>query len=843
MRNRLGRIVTAAVCWAMVNYVAAASEPVTLASGGNASFPVVVAPEAGQRVRVAAAELADYLSRISGAEFEVQEGSADRGLAVGVFRDFEGLEPTHDFHPQEIARREAYRLRTHPLGLQIIGATETAVEHGVWDLLHRLGYRMFFPTETWEIIPQTETITLTLDVTETPDFYNRSGPRGAGRTLYRDAWQAWHRRNRMTPAFTLRTGHAYGSIIRRNRAAFDAHPEYYALVDGQREFVGGNLTKFCIANPGLRELVVEDSLQIIQQNPEQESISLDPSDGGNWCECTDCERMGSVSDRVVLLANESAEAINALGLGPKYVGIYAYAQHSPPPRVDVHPRVIVSIATSFIRGGYTVEELIEGWSARTEMIGIREYHDVHTWSRDLPRRARGGDVAYLRERLPYFHQQGARFMNSENADSWGANGLGYWLSAILLWDVGAAEEIDTYIDDFLEKSFGAAREPMRAFYEMLNRDPTRRSNEDLLARMYRRLAEARELTDDPAVHARLDDLALYTRYVELYLAYQDASGAARQAAVEDVIRFAYRIRDTMMVTSRSTYTNVPARDRNVSVPEEYGWDVPEDRNPWKSSEPFSADEIRTLVQAGIENHQETDLDFEPVEYSEELVPATALQLPEVPAGDLGSFRGHHAAYTWFPEDDRELVLQVTGGLIAHFRNRGNVRLSLYSPDEVTLEPVAQDDTTPPDGEEYEVVLRSPYRGLHRLEWSDGSDRTRLVWPENQPMTLRSTPDDPARPHGRWTLYFYVPRGTETVAGFSTGTSGDLRDADGALQFDFADLQEPGYFQAPVPAGQDGRLWRFERSQGSRMLMTVPPYLARNAAELLLPREVVLQDAP
>jgi hypothetical protein len=41
---------------------------------------------------------------------------------------------------------------------------------------------------------------------------------------------------------------------------------------------------------------------------------------------------------------------------------------------------------------------------------------------------------------------------------------------------------------------------------------------------------------------------------------------------------------------------------------------------------------------------------------------------------------------------------------------------------------------------------------------------------------------------------------------------------------------------------DGKLWRFEHCQGQRLLMTVPPYLARNGAELLLPAEVVAADS-
>ena len=53
---------------------------------------------------------------------------------------------------------------------------------------------------------------------------------------------------------------------------------------------------------------------------------------------------------------------------------------------------------------------------------------------------------------------------------------------------------------------------------------------------------------------------------------------------------------------------------------------------------------------------------------------------------------------------------------------------------------------------------------------------------------------------------------------------------------------PGYFSIPVPDNQDAKLWRFHHGNGRRLLMTVPPYLARNAKELLLPHEVVNRDA-
>jgi hypothetical protein len=100
------------------------------------------------------------------------------------------------------------------------------------------------------------------------------------------------------------------------------------------------------------------------------------------------------------------------------------------PIIKAHPNVVVSIATAFIRGGYSVEELV---------------------------------------------------------------------------------------DDFVDNAFGEEKEPMRAFYELINQDHASvRSHEDVVARMYRWLAEARELTGDARVLARLDDLILYTRYLELY---------------------------------------------------------------------------------------------------------------------------------------------------------------------------------------------------------------------------------------------------------------------------------------------------------------------------------------
>ena len=52
--------------------------------------------------------------------------------------------------------------------------------------------------------------------------------------------------------------------------------------------------------------------------------------------------------------------------------------------VKVHPNVVVSLATAFIRGGYTIDQMFDGWSQRAKVLGIREYYSVNVWTATCP---------------------------------------------------------------------------------------------------------------------------------------------------------------------------------------------------------------------------------------------------------------------------------------------------------------------------------------------------------------------------------------------------------------------------------------------------------------------------
>jgi hypothetical protein len=128
----------------------------------------------------------------------------------------------------------------------------------------------------------------------------------------------------------------------------------------------------------------------------------------------------------------------------------------------------------------------------------------------------------------------------------------------------------------------------------------------------------------------------------------------------------------------------------------------------------------------------------------------------------------------------------------------------------------------------------------RVEMEDGSAGTSLSWKARTPWAIPAGPDEATDLYGRWALYFYVPKGTKVVAGYADGV-GELYDGGGKKVFTFG--ARPDYFSVPVAADPQGKLWRFSNSLGRRLLLTVPPYLARDARELLLPAEVVRADTP
>jgi hypothetical protein len=213
-------------------------------------------------------------------------------------------------------------------------------------------------------------------------------------------------------------------------------------------------------------------------------------------------------------------------------------------------------------------------------------------------------------------------------------------------------------------------------------------------------------------------------------------------------------------------------------------------------------------------------------------------LAKVDTGNAGIYsRNVRNYYTWADSDGASLHLKVKAGII--YDRLGPAKIDVYPAAEPEAKSVCHVEVAP-DKQVHEVTLTGLMRGLNRIELSDRTAGTLIDWPDATPMTTVASTDQPTSLYGRWSMYFYVPRGTKTIGGYASG-EGNLVDPAGQIvhTFDKAEV----YFNIPVPPGQDGKLWKFTHSSGQRLLMTVPPCLARNADELLLPQEVIARDQP
>lgn len=817
---------------------------VLIAEDGKALLPIIISENASASTKSNASKLAEYLGKIGGAKFKIETGDGTSGISIGLATDFPALKLASTFKSDDILKREEYLLRTHAGGLLVLGASDLAVQHGVWDLLSRLGYRQFFPGKNWEVVPYLQRMELGIDTLEKPDYHSRRIWYGYGAWDYaKEPYRDWCEKNRALQGVNLNTGHAYDGIVKALKKEFSNHNEYWPLLNNERKEVRN--PKPCLGNPDLRSLIVKNAVGQVKKNTLLDSISMDPSDGGGWCECKACSKLGSVSDQAITLANETATAINQEFPG-KLVGIYGYNFHSPPPNIKVHPKVVVSVATAFIKGGMSLEDIISGWAEKGATLGIREYYSVNTWDRDQPGHARGGNLDYLQRTIPEFHSKGARYMSAESSDNWGPNGLGYYFAARMLWDVREAKNRDAIERDFLTRAFGPASPAMKDFYDQINGSKPHLVVDDQLGRMYRSLQKARVMADATEIKNRLDDLALYTRYCTLYHRYATADGKARQLAFENLIKHAYRMRTTMMIHAYALYRDLAGRDKTVSIPTDAKWQVPEGKNPWKSSVPFTPQEIETFITEGITAHKLVELNFKPVNFGANLLPAMSrLAIPgDLPAGEFTPGRGTQSFLTYASQPSN-IELNITGGMIAHYRDRGNVKVELYkiggesqTGEKETL--VETNASIPPDGVERTIKLSLKQPGLYKIIVKDGNDRTQVNWPKGQLMTIASTQENPMnRFYGLWMGYFYVPKGTKMIGLFG-GEHGEVRDSQDRPHF-WLNGREPNFYSVPVPPGEDGKFWRVRYCRGAVRLLTVPPFFAKTPGELLLPEEVLSKD--
>ncbi|KAF0240804.1 MAG: hypothetical protein FD180_4762 [Planctomycetota bacterium] len=528
------------------------AEDLTLVRDGRAEAAIVQAKDATTAEERGARELREHLRLMSGAEIGI---AAEGGGGVEIRVVFDAA-----------LGAEEYRLKTEGRRLTISGGRPRGVLYGCAALLDRLGVRWFSKSAT--LVPRRATVTV-------PPLDERGAPvfdyRHPYTTEALDAdWAARNRVNGASKGLDASYGgavtyspfvHSFEQIVPGEM--FGAHPEYFPMIDGKRSAgveKGGKVyavaVQRCLTNPGVVKLAIAKVRDWIREGPEAQVISVSQNDGDGWCECPACrkamDKYGARSGVLLAFVNEVADAFPG-----RVIDTLAYGETEEPPK-GISPRKNVSVRLCPIKVCHAhplaecaspesaaFQARLKGWDELTDALVVWHY-DAPFAHLLMP----FPDFADFPADLRLYRKHGVRGVFFQGATPPGGGGsdaeLRSWVQARLLWTPDG--DADALVTEWMKGVYGAAWEPMRAWFDRLHRatsDPKQHLfvdagplhavfSDDLLVAGDALFDQAEKLADTPAASDAVAKARLGLRYVKL------ARAKVPGADLDDFLRTARR---------------------------------------------------------------------------------------------------------------------------------------------------------------------------------------------------------------------------------------------------------------------------------------------------------------
>jgi Domain of unknown function (DUF4838)/Glycosyl hydrolase family 67 N-terminus len=445
-----------------------------IVADGKPRASIILPKDAPAELARAAKELQTYVEKTSGAVLRIRTEDGQPGepveirLAVNPLGAKRGGDPN-----KEIVHEDGYAIRSGGAAITIMGGSPRGTLYGVYDFIERaLGVRWFMPTETGEDILKSKSIPVPeLAIVKNPAFPSVGGFTWAGSPGAAD----WELRMRVKVGKAVTFGHNWYNIHRLSKETLEADPEMFALVSGQR----GRSSQLCSSNPKVVQVTVEAARRHFKANPEAPLFSISPNDGPGWCECERCRNIDalygitdfSLADRFVHYANQVLEELEKTNPG-KQVGVYAYAEHTSPPKrarpkpgyatalthmpwefCHVHPVDDPACPSNQRYLGY-----LKGWSNLTRHLGVYEYYGHFFFFGPWP------IVHSIRADIPRYKELKVERFISETQQNWANQGLNFYVAAKLVAD--PTVDVDALLAEYFSRFYGKAGGAMRRYSDL-----------------------------------------------------------------------------------------------------------------------------------------------------------------------------------------------------------------------------------------------------------------------------------------------------------------------------------------------------------------------------------------
>lgn len=491
-------------------------------------------------------------------------------------------------------------------------------------LEEQVGVRFLLPGEMGVQVPKRDGLAIdaALNVTWSPSFtfVGRRVSPYSGKQEYDPYAIANHyfgRYSSDSKTFWMGGSHTWNVFVPREKY-LASHPEYFSLFKGKRDFHKRNI--LCLSQPAVLDLLVAGVVEKMDEGYEM--VMLGQADGYIECECEACQAIHpDMGEKLWITHRKVAERVAKLRPGKKIVLNSYITTTKPPLSFEAFPDNVVIMTNRYSPAWF------EAWKPFPTPRIVYNPDWLRTWPRVPPRYAvdlvrlwkeNGVIVVYLGGGL------------DQPGSSWGLNGPSYYAFGKAMED--PSRDADDLEREYVEASFGAAAEPMAAFFIAMHRrmearqlldrhetgNPDRRYRgfpfemypsdyhahffpPQILNEMDRQLARARELVDTDEARGRLELVEAEFRYLHsvastyhVFRAYQVVPTRPLFDALADQVKHYHETYDSLYPDGKALS---PGGHRKLRTPFGIGWPSGNQRMEKVVGPPFDWD-IAKLRESG-----------------------------------------------------------------------------------------------------------------------------------------------------------------------------------------------------------------------------------------------------
>jgi hypothetical protein len=316
-------------------------------------WQIVCAESASESEAYAAQEFQTLFKGLTGTELPIVASSTPNASAIFIGPD--AVQANTDLPALTSTSEETLRVSVQKNALTIDGTRPRGTLYGVYEFFEEWCGVRFLTADHTYFPEDAQAIILPLGTrTHTPTFEFRWSY--YGETNRNHPFATRLRTNTLTDDAKLggRTGfrlvgHNVAQLLPPATFGKD-HPEYYALVDGERKLaMHGGGPQLCMTNPEVLDHVVEAVLNEIKQNPTALNVNVAHMDNMAFCTCDNCAALDAreESNAASTIAFVNAVAEHVTKIHPDVmIGTYAYQYTRKPPKtLTVHDNVLIQLCS------------------------------------------------------------------------------------------------------------------------------------------------------------------------------------------------------------------------------------------------------------------------------------------------------------------------------------------------------------------------------------------------------------------------------------------------------------------------------------------------------------------